>query len=134
MKKIIIALLIVCSLIVTVSPLYATGTVVQLRGIWIQDIGGSPLIGLNRPLYVDSVVLTANVAATYTLPTGAKYALFSANADFYVAYSGTAAVPSSSITNGTAPELNPVLRQVDDLTSVSLISPNSCIITIAIYK
>lgn len=74
MKKIIIALLIVCSLIVTVSPLYATGTVIQLRGIWIQDIGGSPLIGLNRPLYVDSVVLTANVAATYTLPTGATAA------------------------------------------------------------
>lgn len=139
MKKNIITLLglaIIAAVWAMALPfvVYPAGSIVQLRGIQVQDVSGSPIIGLNRPQYVDAVVLTANTAATYTFPTGKKYALFSATADFYVSYSGTAVVPSTNVTDGTGPELNPVMRQVDGLTSVSIISPSSCVVTVAIYK
>ena len=48
-------------------------------------------------------------ADTITVPAGAKFALFSANADFFARYDGSAAVvPSSDVEDGTGSELNPV--------------------------
>lgn len=134
MKKLFITLLIVCSLIIP-GNIHADGTVNQLRGVWVQDIGGSPLIGLNQPKWVDNIVLVANVAKTYTVPTGAKSLLFSATTNFYVSYGGTAAVPSVDVTNGTGVELNPVLRSLDSsTTAISIISPVACIVAIIAYK
>lgn len=134
MKKLIGVISAAFLLMLIITYAAESASVVELRGIWVQDIGGQPLMGLNRPQHTDAVVLSANTAKTYTIPTGARYALFSANADFYVDYSGTAAVPAEDVTDGSAGEMNPVLRSVDGLTSISIVSASSCIVTISVYK
>lgn len=86
------------------------------------------------PKYVNAYVLVANTAQTVTVPTDARVALFSCTRDFYINWQTTAAVPSSNITNGTGPELNPVARDISDYTSFSVISSEDCILTIAYMK
>jgi len=85
--------------------------------------------------WVDAVVLTANSAATYTIPSNATYLMFSANGIFYVSFVAgqAAAIPSSSVTTGAAPFANPVLVPVQGLTSISIIAPSACIVTIAVF-
>lgn len=41
---------------------------------------------LTAPDWCDAIVLAANVAENYAIPTGAKYVTFSGNGDFYVSY------------------------------------------------
>ncbi len=122
-----------CSLLFIGYP-DAAPTVNQLRPVSVQDIPGQALTGLAYPQWIDVRVLAAGVAETHTIPTGATYVLFSTTSNFYVAYSGTATVPSADITNGSGPELNPVLRSVSGLASISIISPATCIVTMAFYK
>lgn len=82
---------------------------------------------------IDAVVLAANTAETYTIPTGARFLLFSADGDFYVRYAGTAAIPAADITNGSGSELNPAMRYVKSLSSISIIAPLDTIVTVCAY-
>jgi hypothetical protein len=136
MKKVIAVMIITIAmlLIPSIQPAQATGVVTQLRPVSVEDIPGQFMIGVARPQYIEAIVLTASSAATFTVPTGAKYVLFSANADFYANYTTTATVPSVSTSTGAASELNPALRYIEGVTSISLISPTVCIITIGVYK
>jgi hypothetical protein len=84
--------------------------------------------------YVTCAVLAAGVAETVTIPTGARCVIFSSNADFYVNWTTTAAVPVADITDGSAPELNPSSRQTAGVTSFSIISPTTCIVTMSWFK
>lgn len=104
------------------------------RLMQLLDGQSNPTFGLNFSGYNDAIVLAAGVAQTYTIPSGAKSLLFSATESFYVAESGTASVPASNVVNGSAPVLNPVLRGVGKLTSISIIAPVACIVTIAAYS
>lgn len=99
------------------------------------DTYSNALVGLNFPAWIDNLILTANTAKTYNIPTGAKFLLFSCTTNFYVAYGGTAVIPSVDVTDGTGVELNPVLRSIDfNMTTISIISPINCIVTISAYK
>lgn len=82
-----------------------------------------PLIG-----YTQSRALAAGVAKTITVPTGARFVLFSANSDFYVKGDGAATVPGD-ISDGTAPVLNPAGRELTGVSSLSLIAPAACVVT-----
>lgn len=89
----------------------------------------------------DNIVLAANVAATYTFPTGAAIVIMSATADFYAAwrYTGdgtppTASVPAANTSTGVGFDLNPKNRYVGGMAAVSLVSAVSCIISLASYE
>ena len=100
------------------------------------DNFGTPMVGINRPTYVNAMVLVANTAATQAIPDDAKYVLFSGTADFYVRYSSTlATVPAASNASGTNCELNPQLRTLfaGDDTILSLISPYASVVTMSYY-
>jgi len=91
---------------------------------------GGLLISDNR----NTLVLTANTAESIAVPEGAQIALFSATADFWADYDNTAIVPSVDITNGTAPELNPTLRRLNNVSNISLISASAAKIQISFYQ
>jgi hypothetical protein len=133
MKKILFIGLIIA--IVATAGICFAATVNQLRGVNVEDLPGKQMIGLNMPEYVDAIVLVANTAQNYTIPSGAKYLMFSANDDFYVNWGTTAAVPSASTATGAAAELNPGLRSVKSGTAtISLIGPRACTVTVLVYK
>lgn len=88
--------------------------------------------------WVDARVLGVAVSEVYALPTEAKFVNFSANADFYAKFglSGavTAAIPAADVTDGSAPMLNPGIRQIPTgVTHIALIAPAATIVTIEVY-
>jgi len=86
------------------------------------------------PAYVNAQVLAANTVESHTVPTGAKFVIFSATNIFYADFiGGTAAVPAADVTNGTAPFLNPAAVFIQGVSAISLISPAACVVTMAFY-
>ena len=83
--------------------------------------------------YVNARVLAANTAETIAIPTGAKYVLFSADGDFYVRSNDTATIPAADVADGTAAILNPTLRSLETVTSLSVIASAARIVTAAFY-
>lgn len=53
------------------------------------------------PLWVDDMYLGADVAESYTIPSGAGFALISANQPFWARVGGTASVPTTEVADGT---------------------------------
>lgn len=87
----------------------------------------------NRPAYVNARSLAANVNEDTTVPTGAKKVIFSATCNFYAKSGGSATVPGD-VTNGSASELNPAAWSLDaGITTIGLISPAACVVTISYY-
>lgn len=93
---------------------------------------GSSVLSPPAPSYINGVLLAANVAESITVPTGAKFAMFNATADFYARYTGTAAVISDT-TDGTGSELNPTVRTLAVGDTISVISGETCYLTVAFY-
>lgn len=85
--------------------------------------------------WVDAIVLTAGTNVAYTLPTKARLLNFSSTDDFYVNFNGnTAAVPSASVTDGSASALNPAMRAAaPGVSAIGLISPYNCIVTVEVF-
>ena len=84
--------------------------------------------------YVNAQVLAANVAETVTWPDGACICLLSANADYYTNTRGTAAVPVTDVTDGSASELNTVvITKRGGQTAFSIVSGVACIVTESFY-
>lgn len=59
-------------------------------------------ITIKFPLWVDAVVLGAATAESYTVPAGAGYALITCTAPVWACISGTAVIPTTEVTDGTA--------------------------------
>jgi hypothetical protein len=95
---------------------------------------GQTLIGLRSSDHIDHRVLAAGVAESHTVPTGAKYVVFSGTDDFYVNIGGTAAVPSGDVTDGSGSMINPGLRSIEGKTTISLISAAANVITMEFYS
>lgn len=86
--------------------------------------------------YVDAMVLgVASTAEDWTVPAGCNFAVFSATANFYVAFgTGAAAIPAADVTDGSAPMLNPSARRVTPADVLSIVSPTAgAIVTIECY-
>jgi len=97
---------------------------------------------LSPPTSVVAYVLAANVAVDITLATdfvdavGKKpaRAIFSATKEFYVKWNGAGAtVPSANITNGSSEELNPGVRNLTPINTLSIVSPVACVVTISLF-
>ena len=89
-----------------------------------------------RPLpdYVDARVLAANTNEDHTIPTGARWVIFSSScAAFYAKKGGTAAVPGADVTDGSGSSLNPAGYYVERSTTIGLISPTTCVITMEFF-
>lgn len=85
--------------------------------------------------YRVDVALTAAAAKSVSVPTGAsKVVFFSRGYEFYANYEGTAQVPSGDVTNGTAPDWCPKVRDLADVAQISLIAPVSCRVQLAFFK
>jgi hypothetical protein len=84
--------------------------------------------------YINTYELTANVNKAITVPTGAKFILFTANNDIWVKVGGTAAIPSGDTTDGTGAELNPILRYIGSETTIGVISESATKISVMCWK
>ena len=89
--------------------------------------------GIQSSDYIDTEYLTAGVEGEATVPERATLVLFSATADFYFTVGSTVVVPSENIEDGSAGELNPVVRIVTPGDILHLISPWACIVVMAYY-
>lgn len=98
------------------------------------DVNRFPYICIGYSGYVNAQVLAANVAEVHTIPSGANRVLFSSTANFYVKFGGTAAVPSTEVTDGSGSILNPTLRFCGGTTTIGLISPTTCVVTMEFYQ
>ena len=128
MKRLLIAL----ALAVIALPALADGTVNSFK-LMPESGGAFSSVVRIAPTYVNSNTLTANSAASQTVPTGARFVIFSSTCNFYANPTTTATVPGN-ITNGSASELNPNAWFVTDVTTISMISQVSCTITTSFYK
>lgn len=89
----------------------------------IPTPGSASSVVRPAPFYVNAkAIAAAGAAEADTPPTGAAVVLFSANGDFYALPNGTATVPGDT-SDGSASELNPASWALDDVTSISVISP-----------
>ncbi|MBJ7413854.1 MAG: hypothetical protein JHC88_00025 [Niveispirillum sp.] len=78
--------------------------------------------------------LNANEAVTVTVPSWAQTMTMAATVDFWVQYGGAAAViPTVAIIDGSAPELNPIGRQITGGSTLSVISAAAGHIAICFY-
>ena len=100
------------------------------------------LNGFRRPSdYVDSKLLVAETAASFTVPANALYAVISSTADIYADDTSTAVVPGV-VSDGTAPEripggaVEPTKWLVTPGATISVISPTGStpIVTISYYR
>src|SRR4051812_28875290 len=91
---------------------------------------------LRQADWIDARVLAANVAETFQAPPGARFVLFSADGDFYcrLAPASTAAtVPAGDVTDGSASELNPIMRAIREQEFVSVIATAARIVTMSYF-
>jgi len=84
--------------------------------------------------YVNNYVLTANSNKAITAPAGAKYALFSADADIWVLMGGVASIPSGDVSDGSGSELNPIARRVESGQTIGIISDYAAKVSVVFYE
>lgn len=89
------------------------------------------------PRYVNAMVLGAGTAESYTPPAWSRFTLITANGAFFARVGGTAAAPSTEVTDGTASFYVPSGMQVclEGGVALSLIreGSSSVVITFAHY-
>lgn len=83
-------------------------------------------------------VLDASAVERVAIPSGAKFVNFSATGDFFARFGGSASIgatlPTTDITDGTSPELNPASRRiVDGMTHIALIASATTTVTLSFY-
>lgn len=98
-----------------------------------SSANGYPTFARPAPDYVNAKALSAGANEDETVPSGAKFVVFSATADFYAKRGGTAAVPGD-VSDGSASELNPSIWQIDDITTIGLIAPATTVVTMSYYS
>lgn len=99
-----------------------------------DNIGYKDTLIRMAPTYVNARSLAANVGEDTTVPTGAKKVLFAAACNFYAKIGGTATIPGD-VTNGSAAELNPAAWHLTpNITTIGLIAPVACVVTVTFYQ
>jgi hypothetical protein len=98
-----------------------------------RDDWNTPLLTVPPPDHVDALVLAAGQAKTHAVPAGARHVLLSATGTVHVAYDAAAQVPAGDVTDGSAAEMNPLLRSVEGVAQLGLAAPRACTVTLAFY-
>lgn len=97
--------------------------------------GGNMTFALRPSTCVLARSMAASTAESITVPTGARFVVFSATGDFYANYTTTATVPpDTAITDACASELNPSARFISGVTTISVIAPSATILTASFYR
>jgi len=81
-----------------------------------------------------NLVLSASTEKVVDVPTGAHIAVFAATGSFYCKFDDTVAIPVADVVDGSAGELNPVLRSVNRIEQIHLISSSNIVVSIAFYS
>jgi hypothetical protein len=100
----------------------------------ILDGNSNAVIGLNYSDYIDHRVLAANAAEVHTVPSGAKYVLFSSTAPFFAKMGGAASIPVADVTNGAGCMYSPELIAIEGAATIGLISSSACTVTMEFYS
>lgn len=120
-------------LVLLVATSLALGAQTNFR-LPVETGGNFSSFVRQMPTYVDARVLAANVNESHTVPTGARFVLFSGScAAFYVKNGGTAAVPAADVTDGSGSALNPSAWFIEGATSLGIISPTACVVTMEFF-
>jgi hypothetical protein len=103
--------------------------------------GGRGELTFARPFsdYIVAVVLLAAAAEGIEIPAGARFVVFNSTGDFYavlssVAVPKVAAVPSATVDDGSASELNPGHWSVAGYDGISIAVPDDCVVTMSFYS
>lgn len=122
---------------------YPTGST-NAVSIRTCEVASDDSFALRGKTYTVVKALAANTEATLTVPTfndvggvarPALKAFFAANGDFWVNYDITiSAIPSADITDGTAPEFKPVVRWIDDVTTLHFMAPAATLVSILFFR
>jgi hypothetical protein len=99
------------------------------------SVGGADTAFIrNAPSYVDARALAANTSETATIPTGAKWVLFSGACNFFAKPGASASVPGDT-TDGSAAEQNPSAWWIPSgVTQITVIAASTCIVTLTFYS
>lgn len=83
-----------------------------------------------------AVVLEAGVEQQITVPDGANIVSFAPTGDFYCRFDAaeTISEPETSITDGSASELNPGMRDCSEVSKIHLVAPQACTVTLSFYS
>lgn len=87
--------------------------------------------------YVNARVVLASIEEKETIPSDYNMVVINSTAPVYVKIgdSSVAASIPADVSDGTASELNPTSYAIkSDQTTISIISPSNCIVTLAYYK
>jgi len=99
-----------------------------------SDRNRMPNIGVPFSRYIDARVLAAGVAEVHNIPAGANIVFFAGTGNFYANVDAAAAVPSGDVTNGSASALNPTMRFCGGHSTIGIIAPATCIVTMEFYS
>lgn len=99
-----------------------------------SDANGTPtdVIEVSDSRY--AVVLAAGVPKNITVPIGATAVAFNATGAFWVQYGAAAALPGVDDVGGGAPELAPAARRVAAGTTLGLVAPAACTVSLCFYE
>lgn len=100
----------------------------------LPTVNGPHVGARSKPQHVNAIVLTASTATTNAVPSGARFVLFASTGTYFARPDGTVTVPSSSITDGTAGEINPTVWDVSNVTNIMVISDSAITVTLSFYK
>ena len=83
---------------------------------------------------ISNAVLAPNVAKSVTPPNSARFVAFSSTGLFYARYNAPASIPAADVTDGTGSEINPTVRSLDGVETISLIAPAATIVGLSWYS
>lgn len=98
------------------------------------DANDNPVFAVD---FTDSVntVVAGPTAKSVTVPSGAKFVVFSATGDFAADGYKTAVLYTSDRNDGTGSEMNPAIRDCKGIASISVIAPvASTYVTLSFYS
>ena len=99
-----------------------------------QDDNKRDSFAIRQSDVIYNVVLAASVEKTVTVPSGANIAIFASTGNFYCRFNATVAVPVADVVTGLAGEINPTSRVVTGVSTVHVVAPADCILSISFYK
>ena len=103
--------------------------------VGLLPTANGPHIGArSKPQHVNAIVLDGTNPTTNAVPSGARFVLFASTGNYFARPDGVVTVPGSSLTDGSAGEINPTLWAVNDVTNIHVIASSAIIVTLSFYK
>ncbi|PWC81055.1 hypothetical protein TSH58_00200 [Azospirillum sp. TSH58] len=98
-----------------------------------DDAMGNPSMVIAPSDTAFAIVLAPGVPKQITAPGAAETVLFNATGPFWCKIGGPAVLPANDVLDGSAPELNPVARQVRPNGVIGLVAPAAVTVSLVFY-